>query len=92
MARFTSVHPLTLTEPAARFTPVEGDPELFEVVSDDPAVILSLRHLGEAYGVVEDGDPVPVEAPPVAEPAPELTPAEQETQPVPVIPDTLPAE
>ncbi len=57
MARFTSVHPLTLTEPFARFTPVAGDPELFEVVSDDPAVVLSLRGLGARFGIVEDPEP-----------------------------------
>jgi hypothetical protein len=57
MARFISVHPLTLTEPAARFTPLAGDPALFEVVSDDPAVVLSLRGLGARFGIVEDPEP-----------------------------------
>lgn len=88
MPRFTSVHPLTLTEPAARFTPVEGDPELFEVESDDPAVVTALRGLGDAFGISEDdSEDAPAPAPQAA-----LTPAQEQSQPVPTVPDNGPQD
>lgn len=82
MARFTSIHPLIFTEPAAAFT-ADGDGFAFE--TDDEPTAVALRSVADQFGIVEDDGTEPAAPPAPDAPVDEPTPAQVESEPVPPV-------